>query len=203
MQFQSPAARRGFRYGCAHGCPREVGGRVDLAGKLERFLEPLERLGHVTVPTVRLAEQQQQIQDLAGARWAFGEAAGQRKRAVEIRERLAICGARERAFARFRPIGNRLLRHCGRRIVLRYQLRLPLSDFHKSAFNCLADPAVQKLASASEQILIGRVLNQTCLKRYSDSGGRPCTSRISASASRSSAVCRAVSSMSATARISG
>ena len=48
--------------------------------------------------------------------------------------------------------------------MLRYQLRLALSDFGKSAFNRLADAAVQKLASASEQILIGRVLNQHMLE---------------------------------------
>src|SRR6516162_697833 len=97
MRFQSTGASTAFRYGRAHSRPREVGGRVDRAGKLERFLERLERFGHVMVPSVRLAEQQQQIQDLAGARGAFGQAAGQRKRAVEISERLAICGARERA----------------------------------------------------------------------------------------------------------
>jgi hypothetical protein len=113
---------------------------------------------------VRLAEQKQKIQDLVGARWTFGQAASQPKRAVEIRERLAICGARERALARFHQIGNCLLWHCGRRIVLRYQLGLALSDFGKSAFDRLTDAAVQKLASASEQILIGRVLNQHMLE---------------------------------------
>jgi hypothetical protein len=58
----------------------------------------------------------------------------------------------------------------------------------------LTDAAVQDLASASEQILVGSVLDQRMLKTIIRGG----TSRVSASASRSNAACNGESSIPAT-----
>ena len=66
----------------------------------------------------------------------------------------------------------------------------------------LGGAAMQRLAAALEQAVVGRVLDQRVLEAIVGLGGAPSTNSRSASASRSNDACSAGSSISATSRSS-
>jgi hypothetical protein len=82
--------------------------------------------------------------------------------------------------------------------VMRQQLRLGRRGVGKMVAQNFGDAAVQHLTPALEQILISRILNERVLEPIVGFG-RQALHQVSASASRSSAVCRAPPSIPATA----
>ena len=79
------------------------------------------------------------------------------------------------------------LGHAGLGEVVRQYFRLGGGDGGELIAQSLRYAPMQGLAAALEQILVSCILNERVLKPIIASGGDPCTNRMSASASLSSA----------------